>query len=388
MRGVPLGPLMTLFKLLRRLWNFVTRKRVGPKFQSAFQRRATRLGIYRLSPHEQWWKEHYAVLKESGYRLRPRFRPRWKPSWLGKDTTVAAEDGIELKNENVVDARQRDDGKVIAIKRIEHGSSEGDIGRMLSPSNESREATNHCVPILNYFQDPLNPEVDYIIMPLLRKFDNPEFYAVNEVVELVRQVIEGLEFMHSRGVAHGDCSGPNIMMDGKPLYPRGFHPSAQDKDAFGIKPAKYLHRSDVRSIDYFFVDYSHSCCFGKNPTEVPVAGTGLQGGSSDLEGRRDAFSVDIFSLGWTLKESFINKYRNLEVLLPLVESMTQVDAASRPTAATALEQIQEIAARYGEPFSQRLVKNDETFVSAVLDGCVFELYRVTRSSREVLRKWF
>lgn len=47
-----------------------------------------------LFDSELWWRDHYQVLENRGYRLRPRYRPDWAPSWKksGKDF-YTVEDG-------------------------------------------------------------------------------------------------------------------------------------------------------------------------------------------------------------------------------------------------------------------------------------------------------
>jgi hypothetical protein len=34
-----------------------------------------------LFDRELWWRDHYQMLEDHGYRLRPRYRPDWVPSW-------------------------------------------------------------------------------------------------------------------------------------------------------------------------------------------------------------------------------------------------------------------------------------------------------------------
>jgi len=47
-----------------------------------------------LFDSELWWRDHYQVLENRGYRLRSRYRPDWAPSWKksGKDF-YTVEDG-------------------------------------------------------------------------------------------------------------------------------------------------------------------------------------------------------------------------------------------------------------------------------------------------------
>jgi hypothetical protein len=33
-----------------------------------------------LTTAEEWWQDHYELLKQHGYLLRPRYRPGWTPS--------------------------------------------------------------------------------------------------------------------------------------------------------------------------------------------------------------------------------------------------------------------------------------------------------------------
>jgi hypothetical protein len=34
----------------------------------------------RLTRAEKWWRDHYELLKQRGYLLRPRYQPDWSPS--------------------------------------------------------------------------------------------------------------------------------------------------------------------------------------------------------------------------------------------------------------------------------------------------------------------
>ena len=70
---------------------------------------------------------------------------------------------------------------------------EVEIGKFLSAEHDTlnlRDPTNHCVKILDYFRDSIDPGVEYIVMPLLRPFNDPTLGFVGEVVDFVTQVIE------------------------------------------------------------------------------------------------------------------------------------------------------------------------------------------------------
>jgi len=78
---------------------------------------------------------------------------------------------------------------------VEKKTKELEIGRYLVPVADGchlaqRDPTNHCVPFLDAFLDPVVCDTSYIVMPLLRPFDDPAFEAIGEVIEFVTQVLE------------------------------------------------------------------------------------------------------------------------------------------------------------------------------------------------------
>ncbi|KAF8556724.1 hypothetical protein OG21DRAFT_1506109 [Imleria badia] len=44
---------------------------------------------------------------------------------------------------------------------------------------------NHCVPILAVFPDDQDPRYQYIVMPVLRPFDEPNFTSFGEVTSIL-----------------------------------------------------------------------------------------------------------------------------------------------------------------------------------------------------------
>ena len=92
------------------------------------------------------------------------------------------------------------DNKMVYIKRVRTGVEEQSIAAYFSEI--PHDPRNHCVPILESFQDDDDPAISYIVMPFLRPMDDPEFYFVNDVVDCVDQLLEGLVFMHEHHVAH------------------------------------------------------------------------------------------------------------------------------------------------------------------------------------------
>lgn len=81
-------------------------------------------------------------------------------------------------------------GDQVLIKKIKTGSDELRIGLYLSSSELREDPRNHCVPILDYFEDEEDETISFMVMPLLRHFDNPKFGPVNELLDFGDQIFE------------------------------------------------------------------------------------------------------------------------------------------------------------------------------------------------------
>ena len=90
----------------------------------------------------------------------------------------------------IMDAIRTEDNKGVVIKRIKAGSDELSICQMLSTPECRKDPRNHAVPLLDYFINDKNTQEAFIVMPILRNFDDPSFETVDEVVEFIRQILE------------------------------------------------------------------------------------------------------------------------------------------------------------------------------------------------------
>jgi len=54
----------------------------------------------------------------------------------------------------------------------------------------TEDSRNHVVPLYDVFVDSVQPHIQYMVMPVLRRFDDPDFVTVGEVVEFVSQALE------------------------------------------------------------------------------------------------------------------------------------------------------------------------------------------------------
>ncbi|KAJ6538812.1 hypothetical protein DFH09DRAFT_1176301 [Mycena vulgaris] len=283
---------------------------------------------YELSEAEKFWRDHQVWLKDCGYMLRPRYRPGWVPSWKGtKKDKLDLEDGVRAESAVIINARRIRDGVDVSLKTIDvetYGSEQG-IGIFFCSGPLANDPRNHCVPILETLQVPGDENNIIIVMPLLREYSQPRFDTFGEGVDFFSRVFEGVKFMHDHNVAHWDCNGTNIMMDGSKMFPDGFHPMSPK-----LKRDFYSGRA-------------------KNPPplEPPIRG----GDKSVPEFRfnkdgdppepcHDPFPTDIYYLGKMNLTDFIQGHRTLdyenrmpgfEFMKSLADDMVAEDPAQRPT---------------------------------------------------------
>jgi len=197
---------------------------------------------------------------------------------------------------------------------------------------------------MKVFKDHGDPTVSYMVMPFLRPVDNPPFEYVKEIIEFTDQILEGLVFLHEKGIAHRDCVRENLMMDADAIYPEGFHPVRINFKPDRSDYAKHTSRS-ATAVKYYFIDFGISVYIPENLR--PKLVTGLHGRDRDPpelsdQVPYDAFKLDIFIIGNMLKREFYTPFSNVDFFKPLVQEMTRMDPSLRPTAEVALARWQEI----------------------------------------------
>jgi hypothetical protein len=86
----------------------------------------------------------------------------------------------------------REDGTLVALKRIHPSKQphEAEIGRLFSSEPLSSDPSNYCVPILDVLQPPDDPDLVFLVMPLLYGYDIAPLETVGEGVEFIRQMFE------------------------------------------------------------------------------------------------------------------------------------------------------------------------------------------------------
>ena len=91
---------------------------------------------------------------------------------------------------NIIDATRDSDGRLVCIKRVLTAGSEIQIATFFSSRPVSDDAHNHCIPILDRFQDDEDADLSYIVMPHMRSMDNPPFELVDDVLDFAEQILE------------------------------------------------------------------------------------------------------------------------------------------------------------------------------------------------------
>ncbi|KAI0676773.1 kinase-like domain-containing protein [Trametes maxima] len=338
----------------------------------------------RLSNQERYWQEHQEFLESRGYLLRPRYKPGWVPSWTGNPTfnVLRTEDAIRLPfRPNVVDATRVSDGTLVYLKKVPSSSHELEILSYLSSEEMRHDPRNHCVPLLDVLQDHSDPSTVFMVMPFLRYIDSPQFETVDDTLECLDQVLEGLVFIHDHGVAHRDCAFKNIMMDASSLYPQGFHPVSQTKLPDVSDTAPTLSRS-AAPVRYYFIDFGISTRFTPNSSRLVLGAMGLDQEPPELseDVPYDPFKLDIFLIGNLIRREFLAKYSNLTILEPLIERMVHQDPALRPSAAEACRQFKSV--RRKMPVWHKywfLQPRDSFLLASAVRGIVSFLYVIYRT---------
>ncbi|KAI0363711.1 hypothetical protein BV20DRAFT_1039768 [Pilatotrama ljubarskyi] len=296
-----------------------------------------------LTSYEVAWRDLYSHLESHGYLLRPRYRPDWQPSWKSPPACVKMltrnSSSVQLSGVTVTDATRISDGKLVCLKKVLSASEELEICRYFSSEALRQDPCNHCIPLLDVLPHPTDPNISFMVMPYLRYIDDPPFETIEDVMECGEQILEGLLFMHEHNVAHRDCAYNNVMMDATALYPRGFHPILTHSLPGANGYAPVLSRSGVR-VKYFFLDFGISTRFSPDDTSRKVLGVdGLEETVPELSNEvpYDPFKTDVYIVGKLFRQVFLEKFSNVEMIAPLVASMTAIDPGARPEAADALQ---------------------------------------------------
>ncbi|OSD07005.1 kinase-like protein [Trametes coccinea BRFM310] len=301
-----------------------------------------------LNSNERFWRDHWQWFNDRGYVLRRRYHPDWVPSW--KDTNrdpEQFEDGLEWFRSHLMDAKRLSDGVVVVMKLIKKSVHpyEAEISQMFSTEPLASDPHNHCVPIYDVLESPLNNDVIFLVMPFLRDYNNPRFATVGEGVECVRQLLEGVHFLHQQHVAHRDIMNFNFMMDPAPLVSEPYHPHMPTRSYDTRRKVKVSTRTK-HPVKYYLIDFGISRKYPADcasPREDPIWG-GIKKVPEFHKSNEpcDPFPTDVFYVGYLLWEDFVEKCPDFEFMRPLVMDMMQEDPEKRPTMGEVVERFDKL----------------------------------------------
>lgn len=166
--------------------------------------------LKKLGPNEKFWRDHQKWLEQHGYMLRPRYRPGWTPSWEGTDKRPdKCEDGLRAlvstqrrnteercteftKKGQTIDAIRLSDRKMVMLKQVSSITNPLEVGiaQYFSEEPLASHPRNHCVQTFEVL-DVLDEEgLRILVMPFLRRCNDPPFQTAGECVDFLTQVFE------------------------------------------------------------------------------------------------------------------------------------------------------------------------------------------------------
>jgi len=293
-----------------------------------------------LVKSEVWWRDHYYVILERGYKLRPRYHPLWEPSWkeLKKDF-FAVEDGQATITRAVMDAVRVRDSLPVMLKRLfpEEGPYELDINQFFSSPELADNPRNHCAPLLDVIelQDLESPKI--MVSPLLRPFNSPRFQTFGEFVAFFIQMCKGIQFMHEHNVAHRDCTANNVMLEPCGMYPKGFHPAKIDRNR-DFKGKATAYSRTLRPPRYYFIDFGLSRRYpARDFKDNPLRGGDKTAPEHRSQRGSNPFHTDVYYIGNLVRVEFMRKYRGFRFMDGLIDAMTNENPAQRPSIEEVIE---------------------------------------------------
>ncbi|KAJ6625293.1 kinase-like domain-containing protein [Mycena sp. CBHHK59/15] len=271
----------------------------------------------------------------------------------------------------VLDATRISDGAYVILKQSDrydpsspanfHVFREVYMFHKFSTVPLASDPKNHCIRLSEVLHVPDNEEMDLIVMPLLFDWRTFRFITIGEVVEFFSQIFEGLHFMHSNNVWHGDCKSNSIMMDASPLLPPGVavHPLNPGRTRDLSQDVRFRNRTE-NPVKYYWIDFDLS---GEHdPSTGPALVEPRYGGIRGVpeftldDQLCDPFAVDIWCLGFTIQTYFTKgsssystkKKKGLGFMDALVADMVHEDPTKRPTMDEVVRRFSEIKAGLSE----------------------------------------
>ncbi|CAE6430797.1 unnamed protein product [Rhizoctonia solani] len=236
-----------------------------------------------------------------------------------------------------LDATRVQDEQQVMFKMLvpptegDEGKNEYALLKYFSSPSLKDDPDNHVVPCLDSFPIPGVSSGQFVVMPLLSRYNNIPFYNLAEVHDFLQQLFKGLAFMHRNNTAHLDIASPNVMMDARPLYDEPFHPFYQTLSLDATRLLSPRYRRSEMNTRYYYIDLGYSVRF-EDSTRQTVGSQARELAPEQETGLPfDPVMVDVYQLGKMIERDLIPKIKEIQFLEPLVRQMTRTNPAERPT---------------------------------------------------------
>ena len=95
-----------------------------------------------------------------------------------------------------MDAVRSSDNDIVALKKVSKTDHEYEVetSKYFSSDDLRKDPCNHCVPVFEVLNVPDQPDIQIIVMPLLRRCNNPRWLTVGEAVAFFDQMFEVISF--------------------------------------------------------------------------------------------------------------------------------------------------------------------------------------------------
>ncbi|EJD54632.1 kinase-like protein, partial [Auricularia subglabra TFB-10046 SS5] len=212
----------------------------------------------------------------------------------------------------LMDAVRIHDGQRVVIKRVDLSRGirhhEWNINKIFAPDEVAHNPRNHCIRLLDYLRYP-GTNWELLVMPQMLLFDVTPFETVDEVLQFVMQILEGVAFMHELNVAHRDIGPFNIVMYSPDLFPDGTNylvPGYQTD--LSSDPSVFRARRQVY-VRYFLIDFGLSWAFpdAGSRHHLPI----VRGQLKDVPEYAtsqvcDGFALDVWCIGRLIETEFMD----------------------------------------------------------------------------------
>ncbi|TFK74335.1 hypothetical protein BDN72DRAFT_760235 [Pluteus cervinus] len=286
---------------------------------------------------EFYWRDRALWLETQGYKLRPRYQPGWAPEIPNlENVPLNDEEFVAMAVPAVVDATRTKDGKRVLLKRIVKSDHpfEAGLTKLLSAEPLSADPLNHCIPVLDEISPPNEPGVTYLVLPFLQQLTCLPFDTFGEIVDFVKQLFTGVQFLHHHHIAHRDIGIPNVLMEGEQMFPEGWNHFRGHRTPRGNKHSTFFRRS-IQPPKYYIIDFGLSRQYDAtetNPQEPPIGGGDRS--VPEFKTNKEAFNpfqTDIYYTGNLIRRLIMTGYYGAGFLDPLIKDMIQKDPEKRPT---------------------------------------------------------